>query len=634
MSELIYEDGILYDVVEKTANKTPNKIAYEFMGKKTTYAQFVNQIETVAKSLTGLGVKEEDIVCIAMPNVPQAIIMFYAVNKIGAIANMIHPLSSTQEMLTFLNKVECKTLLMMDQFYPSVKEIINQTSVKNLIVASVKEALPCIKKLPYAMTIGRKMPKITKADNVILWNDFVKKGKTSQTLPTVSDRTNKVAVILHSGGTTGKIKGVCLSNKNINACTTQMLSSNPFICGDDKMLSVMPIFHGNGLVIGVHTMFTVGARCVLIPRFTPKTYVHDLLKHKCNYMSGVPALFERMIMEPELQKADLSFLKGVFSGADSLSVPTEQKINAFLASHNASVRVRQGYGMTEGVVATTLNPFTKQKEGSVGIALPDVLVKIVEPNGEKELPCGEVGEIVMSSLTTMLGYYKDEEETNHILRTHADGKTYIHSGDLGYMDEEGYIYFKGRIKRMIVTNGYNVFPLELENVITKCDVVEGCCVVGIPNEQRGEIVKAFVILKQGVSKDDTTKQKIKDFCSTAIAKYAMPKEIEFIDEFPKTKVGKVDFKALMHYLSTNKKIDILTNIYAKYDVEHLLNDGSPKDEYASEAKYTVEYLTNNNTKNGLREYLKKIFDNQFSDNIPIDRFTDMENDIIKELHLS
>lgn len=545
MSQINYIDGTLYDVIERSATKEPNKIAYEFMGKKTTYAKFLKDINIAAKSLTKLGVKEDDIVCIAMPNVPQALTVFYAANKIGAVCNMIHPLSSKQEMVSFLNKVNCSTLLMMDQFYPSVKEIRDQTPVKNLIVASAKEALPGLKKLPYSLTLGRSISKIDKNDDIITFTSFMKLGNEDIKLPEVSDRTNKEAVILHSGGTTGKIKGVCLSNKSINACTLQMLSSNPFINGDDKMLSVMPIFHGNGLVICVHAMFVVGARCVLIPRFTPKTYVHDLLKHKCNYMSGVPALFERMIVEPEMQKADLSFLKGVFSGADSLSVPTERKINEFLESHNAKVRVRQGYGMTECVVATTLNPHDRQKEGSVGIALPDVIVKIVEPDGEKELPRGETGEIVMSSITTMMKYYNDEEETAHILRKHSDGNMYIHSGDLGYMDEEGFVFFKGRIKRMIITNGYNVFPLELENIIDKYELVDASCVVGIPNEQRGEIVKAFIILKPGIEKNDETKAKIKEYCKTSIARYALPREIEFIDELPKTKVGKVDYKALI-----------------------------------------------------------------------------------------
>ena len=308
METINYIDGILYDVVNKSAQKTPTKIAYEFMGKKTTYAKFNQDITKASLVLNSLGVKEDDIVCIAMPNVPQAITMFYAVNKIGAVCNMIHPLSSEQEMLSFLNKVNCKTLLMMDQFYGSVKNIIDKTSVKNLIIASIKDALPMLKKLPYSLTLGRKIPKIEKNNRIIFWKEFINKDTNGFTLPTISDRTNKEAAILHSGGTTGKIKGVCLSNKSINACTLQMLSSNPFINGDDRMLSVMPIFHGNGLVIGIHTMFMVGARCVLIPRFTPKSYVHDLLKNKCNYMSGVPALFEKMISEPEMQNADLSFL--------------------------------------------------------------------------------------------------------------------------------------------------------------------------------------------------------------------------------------------------------------------------------------------------------------------------------------
>ena len=554
MCELKYISGSLFDPVYEISKKYPNNIAYEFMGYKANYKKFVNQVEKCAKALKALGIKEDEIVCVSMPNTPQAIAFFYALSKIGAVANMIHPLSSENEMLNLVNKVNASTLLLMDQFYPSIKKIRKNTNLKNVIVASIKEALPWYKKIPYQLTLGRKVPKIDKSEDVIRYNDFLKLAKEVEALEDLKDRDDKMAIILQSGGTTGKVKGVCLSNKNVNACAVQMKAANPMIASTDRMLSVMPIFHGNGLVIGVHTMLITGARCILIPRFSPATYAKELLKHKCNYMSGVPTLFEKLMDVDCMKKADLSFLKGIFSGADYLSVELERKLDDFFMKHNAKVRIRQGYGMTEGVVATSLNPVENYKEGSIGLPLPDTLMKIVEAGTDKELPVGEVGEIVFSSITNMMGYYNDKEETDNTLKLHSDGRYWIHSGDLGSRDEDGFYYFKGRIKRMIVTNGYNVFPMELENIIEGHKMVDRCCVIGIPDPERIEKVKAFIVLKQGVEQSEETKEELKAYFKMNIARYAMPREIEFVNELPKTKIGKVDYNKLR-----NQEIEKLNN---------------------------------------------------------------------------
>lgn len=542
---VVYPQGKMVDCVEAAAEKYPDRLAYEFMGRKCNYTNFIKDVEKCARALAAIGVKEDDVVCISMPNVPQAIIFLYAANKIGAVVNMIHPLSSEGEMVKFINSVEAKTILLMDQFYGSIKNIRNQTPLKNVIVAGIEEALPPLKKLPYRMTLGRKIEKIGSAEDIIRWNDLMKRSGEVKDLPEISNRREKPALILHSGGTTGKIKGVVLSNLNVNACSAQMIAANPMFNYSDRMLTVMPIFHGNGLVIGVHSMLITGAECILIPRFTPETYAKDLLKYKCNYMSGVPTLFERLMEVDCMKNADLSFLKGVFSGADYLSVELERRINEFLKNHNSSICVRQGYGMTEGVVASSLNPIVGNKEGTIGIPLPDTKMKIVKPGTDEELPVGEVGEIVFSSLTNMMGYWKDQEETAETMKLHSDGLYWIHSGDLGSEDEDGFFHFKGRIKRMIVTNGYNVFPLELENIIEGCPLVDRCCVLGIPDKERVELVKAFIVLKGNVDRSEETKESIKEYCKTRIARYAMPRKIEFLDQLPKTKIGKVDYNQLL-----------------------------------------------------------------------------------------
>lgn len=542
---LVYDDGTMYDMLQKASKKYPNNIAYSFMGKKQTYQGFVNEVDKAAKSLVSLGVKEDEIVCIAMPNVPQAIIFLYAVNKIGAIANMIHPLSSQEEMLTFINRVNSKTILIMDQFYDSIKNIRKDTKLVNVVVASVSEKLPFYKILPYKLTTGKSIKKIDSNERIIRFNDFLKLGNSVKELPKIEDHTNKVSLILHSGGTTGKIKGVCLSNKSVNAATKQIKEANPKFEQGNRMLTVMPIFHGNGLIIGVHAMLCYGVECVLIPRFSPESYAKDMVKNKCNYVSGVPTLYGKMIEVKYIQNKDLSFLKGVYCGADSLSIELEDRINTFLHEHGCKVSIRQGYGMTEGVVVSTLNPDGKEKPGSIGMPLSDVDIKIVKPGTTEELPTNEVGEIVFSSITNMSGYYKDDEETNITLVKHDNGKTYVHSGDLGSIDEEGYVYFKGRIKRMIVTNGYNVFPLELESILETHEFVERACVLGIPDKERIEKVVAFIVLNSEIEKSDETKQILVQHCKNHIAKYALPRDIVFIDELPKTKVGKVDYNKII-----------------------------------------------------------------------------------------
>ncbi|MBQ0071295.1 MAG: acyl--CoA ligase [Spirochaetales bacterium] len=539
-----YTTKTMFDLVEEAGKKYPENIAYSFMGKKTTYRTFLEEIEVAATALKAIGTKENDILCVAMPNVPQAVIFIYAANRIGATVNMIHPLSSSSEILDFLLRVKAKTILVLDQFYEKVASVSKDSHLEHIILCGIGEVLSPLKRVGFYLTSGRKNPHPRKGGSILYWKDFLTLGKDMDA-PILHDNS-KTALILHSGGTTGKVKGVCLSNYAVNASSYQMRAANPMLDPSDRFLSVMPIFHGNGLVIGVHTVLSIGARCVLIPRFTPETYAKDLLKNKCNYMSGVPVLFERLMSVDIMKTADLSFLKGIFCGADTLTMELEKRLNEFFRSHNASVPVRQGFGMTEGVVASLLTPYDKPKLGSIGKPLPGVKCKIVEPGTEKELPPMEVGEIVFSSDTNMTEYYENPEETALVKRLHQDGLYWIHSGDLGYMDEEGYFFFKGRIKRMIVINGYNVFPAEVENVIEKMEEVDRCVICGVQKTEGAQIVKAFIVLKPGVEPNEETKKRIIAFQREQISRYAVAKEIEFVSDFPKTKVGKIDYKALLH----------------------------------------------------------------------------------------
>ena len=540
---LEYFEGSMCEAVEKVARQYPKGVAFDFMGKSTTYSQLVGQIRTCAKALRAVGVGEGDKVTIAMPNCPQAVCMFYAVNLVGGIANMIHPLSAEKEIEFYLNESGSETAITLDQFYQKFANIRGNTRVKNLIIARIKDALPPLRQVGYALTEGRKVPKLPADAPVRLWKDFLKLGKDAQEVR-VARQGQDPAVILYSGGTTGTTKGIVLTNRNFNALGQQVIAANRMFRPGDKMLAAMPIFHGFGLGVCIHTMLTQGGRCILVPRFTPKSYANDLVKHRCNFIAGVPTLYEALLRLEDMDGKDLSCLKGVFSGGDSLSIELKKKLDKFLAEHNAPIQVREGYGTTETVTACCLTPSHMYKEGSIGLPFPDTYIKIVEPGTEQELPYGREGEILLAGPTVMQEYMHHPAETAQTLRRHADGLTWVYTGDLGIMDEEGFVYFKGRAKRMIVSSGYNIYPAQLENILDAHEYVQMSCVIGVPDPYKMQKVKAFVKLAAGVEQSEQVKQAILDHCRKHIAKYAMPYDVEFKDEMPKTLVGKVAYRVL------------------------------------------------------------------------------------------
>lgn len=540
---LEYCDDTLYEAVCKTTDAYPDFIAFDFMGKKTSYKNMLADINECARALLAIGIVKGDKVTVALPNCPQAVIMFYAINAVGAIANMIHPLSSENEIKFFINKSKSVCAITLDQFYNKFASIRAETTLKHLIITSIKDALPPITKIGYMLTAGRKIPALPKGAHVILWNEFLAGGKSIDFTHKKQD-ANEVAVILYSGGTTGTTKGILLSSYNFNALSKQIIATNPMFCAGDTMLAVMPMFHGFGLGVSIHSMLTSGGRCILVPRFTAKSYAKLIKKHRCNFIAGVPTLFEALTRQDVMKKADLSCLKGVFSGGDSLSVELKKKFDDFLKEHNSKIQIREGYGTTECVTASCLTPIHLAKIGSIGQPFPDMFYKIVEVGGENELPYGEEGEICISGPTVMLGYMDNDEETRATLKTHADGMTWVHTGDLGTMDKDGFVYFKQRIKRMIVTSGYNVYPSQLENIIDAHELVQMSCVIGVPDPLKMQKIKAFVVLKDGVTPCDEYKDLLFEYCKKNIAKYAMPYDIEFKESLPKTLVGKVNFRVL------------------------------------------------------------------------------------------
>ena len=545
---LDYPRLTLWQMVRQTARNHPNLTAYEFMNKETTYGQFMARIDRTARALAALGIGKGDRVTICMPNSPQALDTFYALNRIGAVSNMIHPLSAPAEIAFYLNFSHSKAILTLDQFYPKLEEIRDQLeNPVKVLIAFIKDELPAPLNLLYPMTkAARKVPKLPKGGDYILWRDFLRGGEKVKELPPEDVmQSREGASILYSGGTTGTTKGILLSSDNFNATALQTIAASglPSIV-NKKMLSVMPVFHGFGLGIGIHTALVGGARCILVPQFNVKTYAQLLVKKKPNLIPGVPTLFEALLRTDLLEGADLSFLDGMFSGGDSLSIELKRKVDAFLKAHNAKIQIREGYGTTECVTASCLTPKDYARSGSIGVPFPDTYYKIVTPGTEEEVEPNIEGEICISGPSVMMCYIDNPEETAQTLRRHADGRIWLHTGDLGTMDNDGFIYFRQRIKRMIITSGYNVYPSQLENIIDAHEKVLYSCVVGVKDKYKMQKVKAFVVLRPEFQPSDEIREELMAHCRKHIAKYAMPYEIEFREELPKTLVGKVAYRVL------------------------------------------------------------------------------------------
>ena len=545
-AHLDYPKGSMYEAVRESAitKKKMNSVAYEFQGKKTNYKHFLNKIEVLGKAYKSIGIDEGDMVTVCMPNTPQGVDTFYALNRIGAVPAMIHPLSAVGEIAFYINSTQSKAVLVVDLFYEKVLEALKQVkhSVK-VVVAHIKDELPFPLNMLYPLTVKKKpapLPKDNK--NVIDWSDFIsggKKVKLSDKFPKAED----TAVILFSGGTTGTSKGIQLTNLNMNALAAQVAANAGFTMEGLRMFSVMPLFHGFGLGVGIHTALMASGTCIIIPQFTIKTYARDVKKYKPNVIVGVPTLYEALLRSEGFD-FDLSFLRGMFCGGDSLSVELKKKVDKFLKDHNATIQVREGYGTTECVTASCLTPYDTYREGSIGIPLSDTYYTIVNPNNDTELPYGEEGEICICGPTVMKGYLNNAEETASTLRRHEDGNLWLHTGDLGYMDEDGFVYYKQRMKRLIIVSGINVYPSQVENAIDAHPDVLLSCAVGIPDPYKMHVVKAFVVLRQGVEPSDKIKEEIIENCKKNVSRYGVPREIEFRTELPKTLVGKVAYRVL------------------------------------------------------------------------------------------
>ena len=543
-ANLEYPSGSMIDALTQVSRKYPEYFAYEYFGKKVTYRNFMKQIENVAKSLKNYGVDKDDRVTICMPSTPEAICTLYAANLIGAVANMIHPLSSEKEIENYVNQSDSKFILILDSVLDKVLNIKRNTKLQKIIVTRPDTSMPPLMHYLYKITNYKKKIKIPKDDDdIVLWNTFISSAKDFVGVCYEKREANDLAVILYSGGTTGEPKGIMLSNLNINALALGAHELIKQTIPGNSVLSLLPIFHGFGLAVCIHTPLLSGMKCILIPQFNAKKFGDLIRKTKPNFLVGVPTLYEALVKQ-KLKKRDLECVEAVISGGDILTPELKKKVDEYLKQYGSYATVRPGYGLTEATAATCLTNEGEYVEGLIGVPFPDTYFKIVKINTLEEADIGTDGEICISGPTVMMGYLNNEVETNQTLKYHPDGKLWLHTGDVGAMQEDGTIVFKQRIKRIIVSSGYNIYPSYIENVIVSHKDVLSCAVVGVPHKYKGQVAKAYIVLKDGVELTGKIKKEIIELCKKNVSIYSLPKEYEYRSSLPKTKVGKVAFTEL------------------------------------------------------------------------------------------
>lgn len=533
----------IYEQVRRSSIKYPNYLAIKYMNKKITYRQLLKMIDQASLSFKGMGVKKGDIITICLPNVPEALIALYALNKLGAIANMLHPLSAEEEIKQSLLSTKSKFLVLVDMFYSKIEHTIRDTKVHKVIFVSPADSLNFFMRLGYKIKQIGKYKKYPHDKMFMNWRQFMHLAKKVKPFKCIKYGRNTPAVILHSGGTSGTPKNVVIQNRSFILAAFQEKVQMKRLNAGDCCLAIMPNFHGFGLSVLMHTPLALGCYTILVPQFDSKKFDTLFKKTRPTCVLGVPTLYEALINSHNEKNLDLSFLKYVVSGGDILNKNLEEKINQFFKDHNSTAVITQGYGLSEALAAVTLACDKVNKSGSVGIPLVGNYIKIIDPATRVTLPYGEVGEIVVNGKALMMGYLNNETETNTSLQVHSDGHVWLHTGDLGYMDTDGFIFYKGRMKRMIITSGYNVYPSHVEEVIESHPAVLQCTVIGVPHPYKQEVGKAFIVLKEGFH-GLFIKTEIKNYCKKNLAKYMIPQEFVYRKQLPKTKLGKVDFEKL------------------------------------------------------------------------------------------
>lgn len=524
-----------------------NKIAINYFGKKVTYNSMFHYIDEVSYAFKSIGVEEGDIVSLCMLTMPETIYSIYALNHLGAVCNNIEPRTNADKIRDRINDTNSKILIVVDVFLNKILEIADQTKLEHIIVVPISRSMPEHTKAIFKITKQRLIAKIPHDPRFETYNDFIKKYETKE-IEYPKYKKNTPAVIIYTGGTTGVPKGAVLSNDSVVAVVEACIYDVPLLFSGERFLGIMPPFIAYGFVFGSFIPFCAGLEVVLIPNFTPESFDKLILKYKPNHVIGVPSFFERLTKSKIMEGKDLSYLMCLITGGDQLLESTENSINSFLRNHNCKYKIQKGYGMTEmGSAVTVTATEDCNLSGSVGVPSHLAIVKIINSETGEELSYNQEGEICMTSPGMMLRYYNNPEETSKVRKIHSDGQAWVHTGDIGYMNSDGVIYIKGRIKRMIIRpDGHNVWPSLIEEVVKRHDSISDCVCVGTPNPDNanGRIPTAFMVVKDGVKETEELLSEIEEYCKRYLPERDVALKYCYIDEIPLTSVGKVDYRKL------------------------------------------------------------------------------------------
>jgi len=539
---LCVPDRTMYEMLADSAVAGPRRPVLRYMGATMTYERLLDQVDRFAAALRAHGVAAGDSVVVSLPNIPNVVIAFYALNRLGARAVMTHPLSTQDELEHYIGSTGARLAITADLFYPLFARLMASTGLEQIIIAHVGDYLTAPVRLGFWVTRGRRIPAVPYGPAVFDWRELLAaRIPIPEYVRPGSVRDG--AVVLFSGGTTAMPKGIELSSYNFNALAVAM----QLITGaqvDDSILAILPAFHGFGLGLCIHTPICIGACEILVPEFSTSIYIDNLLKHRPTIFAGVPTLFEALLRDPRFAQVDFSNVKGIYSGGDVLTPALKHRFDEVIAAHGGTTELVEGYGLTECVTACVVSPPNHYREGSVGIPIPGCDAMVADPVTGEPVPYGTEGEICMTGPTLMLGYVNDPQATANTLRRHADGTVWLHTGDLGTMDADGFLYFRGRSKRLIKVSGMSVYPMQVEQVLEAHPSVARACVIGVPDDYQVSKVKAFVTLASGTARTPGLEDELIDHCKQHLIRWSAPRIVEIRDELPMTKVGKIAYTQL------------------------------------------------------------------------------------------
>ena len=521
-----------------------NDTALEYYGRKFTYADLIVNVKKTAAALRGAGVKKGDIITVVSIMTPEIIALFYAADMMGATLNLVDPRYSVEGIREYIEEVDSHLLVCLNVVYERCRQAAKRTNVEKVIVLSPADSLPPVMAVGYKLTTPDKNKY---ASNVIRWKQFIKGGEGQSTASEPYD-PDHACVVVHTGGTTGSPKGVMLTDDCFNGIALQFQAYPKLFHRGQKLMNIMPPFIAYGFACGIHLPLVLGFTVIIIPNLDPAKLGSLVLKYKPEHMFGVPSHYQQLAADPKLRDKDLSFILNYAAGGDSIARGAEQTVNDFLAAHGVRYPIAKGYGMTEVASAATVAAGLDNKPGSVGIPMVNTVVAAFEPGTDQELPIGQRGELCISGPCLMKGYYNKPEETAILLRRHPDGRVWAHTGDMGYLDEDGFVYLDSRIKRMIIRHdGFKVFPSMIENVVSRHPAVHQCSVVGCADKDhtQGRLPFVYIVLKS----DTTAKKKqvireLERMCAEELPEYVQPVAYKFISSMPMTPVGKVDYRQL------------------------------------------------------------------------------------------